>query len=363
MLAEKSPILLVGDDDQALYAYKNASTRHIRERHKETNLDYEPFTLPYCRRCTRVVVDATNDIIDFAKKSGFLKNRIDKQFTYFSHEEKDRESERYSKIRYTQQFDTQIPWFIQKKIGEMAEDMKNKFSVLIISPYRKQFIKIAEALKGKGLQNIEYADKDEQQITFLDGLKLLLEDKQGNLGWRIVSKFLLKDEDLISLLKKTDKYPKKKIHQLIDHRCKSEVNKMLKVLKCVRDNKLVDHNKFDEIFKKIVPDTYSVPKEFLKEEINFTAQRIGNPAIRNIPIKATTIQSSKGLAGDLVFITHFDDRYFVNDKDKTKITDHDICSFIVSLTRTKKKVYLISSARKDPTFVKWISKHRIQDNT
>jgi hypothetical protein len=361
LLSEKSPVLLAGDDDQALYEFKNASTRHIRERHSGGIPGYEPFNLPYCQRSTRVVVDATNDIIVSAKKSGFLNERINKPYTYFDDEEKDKESKRYSKIGYTQLFDAQIPWFIDKKIGEIAKDMKNKFSVLIISPFKKQSHFIAEALKNKGLGNIEYADKvDGQEVTLLDGLKILLEDKQDNLGWRIVSKFVLKDEAFISLLENTDSNPTKKIHELIGTSYKNEVKEMLKVLKCVKDNKPVDENEFNEVLNKIAFDPYGVSKNILKEEINSTLQRIGNPAIRKIPIKATTIQSSKGLAGDLVFITHFDNRYFVKNDDKTKITDQDICNFIVALTRTKKKVFLISSVKENPTFLSWISNDRIE---
>jgi len=360
LLAEKSPILLAGDDDQALYEFKSASTRYIRERHSEEMPDYEPFNLPYCARCTRVVVDATNDIIDATKKSGFLKGRINKPYIYFDCEEKDKESEKYLKIGYAQIFAKQIPWFIEKKIGEMAEYMKSKFLVLIISPFKKQSRTIAEALKGKGLQNIEYTIKDEPEISLLDGIKLLLEDKEDNLGWRIVSKFLLKEDDFITLLKNTDLCPDKKIHELIESNCKIEVNKMLKVLKCVKNNKPINDNDFNGILNKIEFDPYGLSKELLKEEINNTLQRIGNPAIRNIPIKATTIQSSKGLAGDLVFITHFDNRYFIKNKDKTKITDQEICNFLVALSRTKRKVYLISSVLEEPTFLKWISKDRIE---
>ncbi len=138
LLSEKSPILLTGDDDQALYEFKSASTRYIREKHSKKMPDYESFNLPFCVRCTRVVVDAINDIIVSAKKAGFLIGRIDKPFTYFHCEEKDEESERYSKIVHTQKFERQIPWFIEKKIGEIAEYMKSKFSVLIISPFKKQ---------------------------------------------------------------------------------------------------------------------------------------------------------------------------------------------------------------------------------
>jgi len=71
----------------------------------------------------------------------------------------------------------------------------------------------------------------------------------------------------------------------------------------------------------------------LRDEIGAEPTQRADPAIRKLPIKATTIQSSKGLAEDYVFITHFDDLYFIKDKDKANISDHDICSFLVALTR------------------------------
>ena len=218
--------------------------------------DYEPFNSPYCARCTRVVVDATNNIINATKKSGFLKGRINKPFKYFDCEEKDTESERYSKIGYAQIFERQLPWFIEKKIGEMAKYMKSRFSVLIISPFKKQSHTIAEALKGKGLQNIEYTIKEETEISLLDGIKLLLEDNKDNLGWRIVSKFFLNEEDFISLLKNTDLYPDKKIHEIIKSNCKTEVNKMLKVIRCIKNNKPINDSDFNEVLKKIEFDPY-----------------------------------------------------------------------------------------------------------
>ncbi len=129
LLAEKSPILLVGDDDQALYEFKSASTRHIRERHSKKIPDFESFILPYCARCTQVIVEAANDIIGSAEKSGFLVGRINKPYVYFEHQEKDNEIKRYPKICYTQKFETQMPWFIEKEIAGMALDIKGHFSV------------------------------------------------------------------------------------------------------------------------------------------------------------------------------------------------------------------------------------------
>lgn len=74
---------------------------------------------------------------------------------------------------------------------------------------------------------------------------------------------------------------------------------------------------------------------------------------------ATTIQSSKGLSSDLVFLTHFDDRFFIKNEDKSIITNQDICNFIVALTRARKKVILISTTKLKPTFLNWIKPERI----
>ncbi len=360
LLAEKSPILLVGDDDQALYEFKSASTRHIRERHSKEMPDFESFNLPYCARCTRVIVEAANDIIESAKKSGFLDGRINKPYIYFDHQEKDKESEKYSKIYYTHKFARQIPWFIKEKIAVMADDIKSHFSVLIISPYKKQSYAIAEALKEKGLHNIEYARKNEPEVSLLDGIKLILENKDDNLGWRIASKFLLNEIEFVDLLKETELDPNKKIHELIDPKYKTELMNILGILDYINNDKPVNDEEYYEVLQKINLDPFGISKEFLKEEMSSTLVRIGIPALRKIQIKASTIQSSKGLAADLVFITHFDDRFFVKNEDKTKITDQDICNFLVALSRTKKKLYLISSLEEEPTFYKWIKHDRFK---
>jgi superfamily I DNA/RNA helicase len=104
--------------------------------------------------------------------------------------------------------------------------------------------------------------------------------------------------------------------------------------------------------------------DFLRDAISSISVRIAEPAIRKLPVKATTIQSSKGLTEDYVFITHFDDRYFIKDEDKTNISDQDICNFVVALTRARKQVFLISShPRSNPTFLRWIDQNRIEDVT
>jgi ATP-dependent exoDNAse (exonuclease V) beta subunit len=89
LLATQSPVLLAGDDDQALYDFKHADAKHIRERHADA-VSFTAFNLPMCSRCTRVIVEASNDIVQAAVNRNLLKGRIEKPYEYFDDKDKDR---------------------------------------------------------------------------------------------------------------------------------------------------------------------------------------------------------------------------------------------------------------------------------
>lgn len=364
LLSGKSPILIAGDDDQALYDFKNASPDHIRQRYDENNKEYDSFTLPFCSRCTRVIVEAVNDIINSAIKAGNLNGRVNKEYKYFDDETKDKICDHHPKIIYKQAFAKQIPWFIEKSISEIAEHEKGNFSVLIISPTKVQIKALVLALKNKGFENIQHVEKkDDKEPSLLDGLKILLEDKQSNLGWRIVCKKILSENDFKKIITETKNDSTKNICDLIDKDNKKKIEEKVKILKLIKDEKSVDQEKLTDLLKEIDIDPTKMAVDYLKDNILAGSQKVGNPGIRKIPIKATTIQSSKGLAAEYVFITHFDNQYFIKNKDKKKISDQDICNFLVALTRAKKKVFLISSSKTEPTFLKWINDQHIEKIT
>jgi superfamily I DNA/RNA helicase len=366
LLAEKSPVLLAGDDDQALYAFKSATPEHIRTRHSKPEHGYVSFNLPYCSRCTRVIVDASNDIIKAAIALGRLSGRIEKPHVYFEDEHKDEESEENSKIIHARLHAAQFPWFITKEMGEIAKELRRTFSVLIISPTKVQSRTVVTALRReKGLKNIDFVErKDEEGVVLLDGLKLLQETSQkfGNLGWRIAASSFMSDAELAEAVKKSAEKADEPFHKLVTEDAKKKISALYETMKSLKDDQHVEDAALDELLGKIGLDARALAASHLKAEIEDDGQRIGNPSIRTIPVKATTIQSSKGLAADYVFITHFDDAYFVKDKDKTKITDQDVCNFLVALTRARKKVYLISSKPNVmPTFRLWMDNGRIEE--
>jgi superfamily I DNA/RNA helicase len=358
LLCEKSPVLLAGDDDQALYGFKHASSEHIRRRRHDKTLGYEAFELPFCSRCTRVIVEAANDIIENATKNGYLHGRITKPYRYFEDREKDVVSASHPKIDYSQIKARQIPWFIGKQIERIAKQVRKAFSVLVISPFGKQSLQIASALKEKGFKNVEHADKHDGEPTLPDGLKLLSEERESNLGWRIVAKFLLNKEDFEPLLKETVKDGTHGIHKLVSAELKVRVEEMINVLKRLKKFKPINEDHL-RILQGMNVDLLEVVGAALTDELDLAPPAKGDPGVRKIHIKATTIQSSKGLSADYVFITHFDDRFFIGT-ERNMLTDRQICNFLVALSRARNKVFLISSTGEDPTFLKWIDPQRIE---
>jgi len=364
LLASKSPVLLAGDDDQALYEnLKRASTSHIRQRHRDADSGYESFTLPYCSRCTRVIVDATNDVISNATKRGCLCGRIDKPFLYFDDPERDQASNDNPQLVYGPRHESQIPWFIAEQIKYIAREIRDPFTVLLISPIPKKLKRIVTALRKKGFQNVHYVQRQETRPpTLLDGLNLLLEDLASNLGWRVAAEALLPNDEFRSVLSETaDTDSARLLRDIIAPESKRKVRALLKSLRAVRNDEAPrDENRIPDLLKQLGVDPLRMATESLRDRVKSSAKSFLEYGIRHISIEATTVPGSKGLEADYVFIMHLDDRYFMRHADKPRVSDGDICGFVVALTRARRKVFLISSVTKEkPTFVKWIKSERI----
>src|SRR5690606_28375493 len=72
ILNSKNKVMVVGDDDQSLYDWKRAQPHLIRNLYSDDLT--ENFSLDYCYRCPRVIVDAVNSLISNAKKEKLLKD-------------------------------------------------------------------------------------------------------------------------------------------------------------------------------------------------------------------------------------------------------------------------------------------------
>lgn len=354
LLADKSPILLAGDDDQALYDFKHASSEHIRNRHSGKDSAYDAFTLPFCARCTRVIVDATNDVLTQAKKRGLLQGRIDKEYLYFEDEGKEALCAQYSHLDYIQAYASAIPWAIERAISEMAEQVRDTFSVLIIASTGGQCRSITKALRKKGFKNVAYVERESAQPTLLDGLRLILDDRNCNLGWRIAAGCLFPADELAAALKEAGH--SKPLKDVVSAARRTEIKTLATKLRHVRDDR-APREELSELLDALKIDPFAPARAELKDSLE--KESGGQSATRQIPITVTTVQSSKGRAADLVCISYVDDQYIIKNKDKTEISDQDVCNFLVALTRARKKLLLISSQKKDPELLRWISPARI----
>jgi len=154
----------------------------------------------------------------------------------------------------------------------------------------------------------------------LDEIKLLIEDFTNNLGWRIVLKFTLPEDKFVSLLKETNENPDKILFELIDDETKRKFKRILQTLRSIQAGRKVKDENLSNLLEAIRFDQKSTIENEIKNQLESNGQKAGNAAIKKIPIKVTTIQSSKGLSGDFVFITHLDDQYYFESKDKSIIT-------------------------------------------
>jgi len=334
LLATKSAIAIVGDDDQALYSQLRGSTHEfIRQLHQGG--DYERFDLPFCLRCPEVVVGAISDVIDVAKKLGKLAGRIDKPYLYYP-PRKEADSARYPKVKVvsvsTQQSNANyLGRYISEAIrqipaDEIAESRAEGFpTVLIIGP--AHYLRpVAEHLTREGCRLEVKEDSGPTAFVISDAHEILHTDPESNLGWRI------------SLAIDRPRFRKKVIQQSV---------KDLSPL-----SQLLTTDYKDGVLREAA--TWSEETGAAK------AAEVGDASMPTI--KLTSFEGSKGLSAQHVFILGLQEDELPHDK--ADINDLEICKYIVALTRTRKQCQLLCTWRfsgvpKRPSiFIDWVKAER-----
>jgi superfamily I DNA/RNA helicase len=361
LLSENNPLLLVGDDDQALYSMKGASTAFIRRRYAADNTNYESHSLPYCSRCTEVIVEAVNDVIAKATQEGHLKGRINKDYKYYECEEKNRVSHKHPRLCYSHQWAKKIPYFIEEQLKEIATERKETFSVLVIAPTRNQCNDIFEKLAEKGFANLTpIKPKEPETVSIINGLEIISEHKDSNLGWRIVASRLLDPEEFKRLLSETMVEKPNPFVEIVPVEMKKTVLKYRQIIKALHNESNVEEEYLDKLIEVLNMDSLRMKMDALSDVFKIRPSPIRNRGLRNIPITITTRESSKGLSAEYVFMVYCDDQYLIQNQKEIGITDRDICDFLVALSRAKNKVFIVSSQKSRPTFVKWIKEARME---
>jgi superfamily I DNA/RNA helicase len=331
VLSENNPIMIAGDDDQALYSQlRDASWNHIRLLNNAG--EYEVFKLPFCMRCPKVIVDAVNDVLTKAEELGRLKGRIKKPYKHFP-PAKGADSANYPKIvhvetsvqrenanymgRYLVQAIARIP---TDEIETAERGGYPAALVIVAKPYRDQ---IVSHLQGAGYV-VDTRRESDSKLNREAGLSILKVNPLSNLGWRIVL-----GADAPSFFKDA-------IVATGDG-----TSRLVAVLPSEYSEAVLTD-----------ADAYEPPDE---------AER---PAPADaLAVKVTSFEGAKGLSAQHVYIAGMHNGEL--PRDPAGIKDLEICKFVVGLTRTRKKCTLIRTCnfagiRKLPSsFISWIDDARL----
>jgi superfamily I DNA/RNA helicase len=348
LLAQKNEIVIVGDDDQALYAFKGSSPSFIRLKYHDTNTDWESFKLRFCSRCTKVIIKYFHDLVSAFKlndstETDPAKKRIEKEFICYltgSSDGKDTDSSANQKIHLIKNCPVgMIAYKIKGEIEKIAESQKMQ-DVLVVGEGRscEALLKtVAHQLNNYGFKNVDYRG-DGGIIPLvqnrIDAYKFIAKDESSLLGWRILGDPADEGE------KNKHKKNAKTVNTIINGTPSSLAklsNKNVSILE--KDIENWDSDGGDEERK--------IQNEDIRKSVLISELKKGNlylpRPICNFDITVCNILNSKGLGADVVFVIGFDQGKFPAKKE---VTSSEIYQMLVAITRAKKRVYLINTIGK-----------------
>lgn len=335
LLASRSPTLVAGDDDQALYSLRSSSPVYIRALHAEG--EYQSFPLPFCMRCTAPIVGAVGDIIAHARARGNLDGRINKPYLFYP-PKKGSDSERYPRIRLVEVSaqSRRINYFgryIEQQLAlipeeDIRESHGAEFPTALVVGSVQYLRQVHEYLEVRGYPCVVKDGSDPTELHRGDALRILRDRPDANLGWRAVLEL---DEPPFAV---------DAIREAVD-----------------RPRPLVE----------IIPADYREPilaeaGELVTQETAVADAPQPNPA--QPTIRLTSFEGSKGLSAQQVFIVGLHESEM--PRDARHIDDIEICKVLVALTRTRKQCHLLhtwrwSGQRRRPSiFLGWIKEARLE---
>ena len=347
LVAEKNRVLIVGDDDQALYEFKGSSPKYIRERFHPSNKAFESHTLRFCSRCTPVIIRAFHDIVQKTGLNTKGVGRIDKEYVCYL-PDKEQDSVLNPKILLLKSAaPPAIPSKIYLELTKLLESQKIK-TVLVIGESRtckSSLLDVATRLKQFGFKDVDHRSLSDGVFSFkqqmIAGYKLVSGGKSEVLGWRIllsamkeaarrrvIMKSYEKSESLI--LNLPAKF--KKQHEKHAKTLNSVLNKTPSEIRQIADSTM--EGLMDETIEARIQD-----REIFVHQIVDENRNLPRP-LGNLEITVCNILGSKGLGADVVFLIGFDQGKLPAKED---LADSEIYQMLVALTRAKKRIYLINT--------------------
>ena len=350
VLATKNEVLVVGDDDQALYHFKGSYSKFIRERFSDSSLGFERHTLRYCSRCTEVIINAFHGVIKHFRGKGYLGDRIEKEYKYYP-PDKAEDSANNPKIvlikdvgRYA------IASLIRNKLSELLKKQEFKTVLVLGEPRTCKGLlsSIARKLRELGFIDVSHAELDQQHDIFslkkhvVAGYEILSKESNDILGWRLLVDELGSDSEKINII--TNHYDDVDgFIGAISDDFKKKTTKNRKTLRRIQTKPESNRLQIAESsMRKLEDDIVEKEKnrdEVLMDKIIGDCKYLSRP-LANLSITVCNILGAKGLSADVVFLIGFDAGKFPMT---TNATESEIYQLLVALTRARKRMYLINT--------------------
>jgi superfamily I DNA/RNA helicase len=351
-LEQRSPVLIAGDDDQALYHRKHATPEFIRELAADE--EFAKFELPYCSRCTEVIVGAVNNVIERAVHSGNLADRLDKPFRCYI-PDKAAASEAHPAIIHAHcTVESSVSPYIARYVAEQitaipAEDVASSTegdypTALVIGT--GEFVRpVYEHLRER-FPKVQLARSTGVELTLLEAYQLLARDPRSRLGWRIAVELDPPDgQDELVARALADEF------EFADLLNDDYRERHLSYGASIR--RLVDAEELSAEQQSALEMALGLDIEEIKTELALdrdVAEGVDEgredgvePGIDGPTIVCSTMVSAKGLSAHHVFIVGFNNEHFPRHPDA--ITDYEICCLLVALSRTRTQCHIVSCGR------------------
>jgi len=347
LLSEKNKVLIVGDDDQALYEFKGSSPRYIREKFHPSNKLFEQHTLRFCSRCTPVIVEAFHSVVQKSGLSASRKGRINKEYLCYL-PDKEEDGRLNPKILLSREIPPgEIPFRIHSELSAMLKGQKIK-SVLIIGEGRSckySLVDIATRLKQVGFKNVDHRSLDTGQFSLkrpiIDGYKYISGGKNELLGWRILLGTMRAAERKKVVLETYDKPEAFMAHLAVDFKERHERNAgtLRKILTKTRSEiSRIGNSTMGELMEQMI-EARTEDRDLFVDQLVDENRNLARP-LGNLEITVCNILGSKGLGADVVFLVGFDQGKLPM---KDSVTDSETYQMLVALTRARKRMYLVNT--------------------
>ena len=337
--------LILGDDDQSIYGFKDADPDVLISLYNDENI-LKIEHKNNCYRCPDCIVDISSALI---KEN---KNRVDKPWN---------KTGKDGNLYIDQIYDSyEVNFEILKRINTIRQT--NEGSILILSPVKNPLISAMEFLKRNDIPIVDFI-----------GNAMSIEELQKI--WLLRS--IYSDHKILNLIFyhiNIGLLPRKGFQKIIKEGLDSDINGNATITKLLELNKieepfktyvsvppvLSDFNESHSEFSKLVE---LIDEDNVQESISKLTKEL-SPQVEFEPDKVNimTIHKSKGLGADHVFLLGAVQGIIPNSKKGLDTIEAQRRLFFVAMTRAKKSLHIISQINWAGHFVNTVNKDEFKYN-